>query len=56
VTPPQQNKQTNPALKLIGIFITALATRQGAPFWFDILKRIVNLRGTGANPAEKEGK
>lgn len=56
VSPPQSNNQTNLSLKLIGIFITALAARQGAPFWFDILKRAVNLRGTGANPAEKEGK
>lgn len=56
VAPPQSNNQTNILLKLVGIFITALAARQGAPFWFDILKRVVNLRGTGANPAEKEGK
>jgi hypothetical protein len=56
VAPPQSNNQTNIFLKLIGIFITALAARQGAPFWFDILKRVVNLRGTGANPTEKEGK
>ena len=53
VAPPQSNNQTNIFIKLAGIFITALAARQGAPFWFDILKRIVNLRGTGANPAEK---
>jgi len=56
VAPPQSNNQTNILLKLAGIFITALAARQGAPFWFDILKRVVNLRGTGANPSEKEGK
>jgi hypothetical protein len=56
VSPPQSNNQNNILLKLVGIFITALAARQGAPFWFDILKRVVNLRGTGANPAEKEGK
>jgi hypothetical protein len=56
IAPPQSNNQTNIFLKLVGIFITALAARQGAPFWFDFLKRFVNLRGTGANPAEKEGK
>ena len=56
VAPPQSNNQTNILLKLVGIFITALAARQGAPFWFDFLKRFVNLRGTGANPAEKESK
>jgi hypothetical protein len=54
--PPQATNQNNLAVKLAGIFITALAARQGAPFWFDILKRVVNLRGTGANPAEKDGK
>jgi len=56
IAPPQANNQTNILLKLIGIIITAVAARQGAPFWFDMLKRLVNLRGTGANPAEKEGK
>ena len=56
IAPPQSNNQSNMLVKLSGIFITALAARQGAPFWFDILKRVVNLRGTGANPAEKENK
>jgi hypothetical protein len=56
LAPPQSNNDTNLLTKLGGIFLTALAARQGAPFWFDILKRAVNLRGTGANPAEKEGK
>ena len=56
IAPPQSNNQSNMLVKLSGILITALAARQGAPFWFDILKRIVNLRGTGANPAEKENK
>jgi hypothetical protein len=51
--PPQATSQNNFAVKLAGIFITTLAARQGAPFWFDILKRVVNVRGTGANPAEK---
>ena len=54
--PPQATNQNNLAVKLLGIVLTALAARQGAPFWFDILKRVVNLRATGANPAEKEGK
>jgi hypothetical protein len=53
ITPPNPNNQSNLAIKLLGIFLTALAARQGAPFWFDILKRVVNLRGTGANPVEK---
>jgi len=56
LTPPNSNNQSNLGLKLMGILLTALAARQGAPFWFDILKRVVNLRGTGANPVEKEAK
>ena len=53
IVPPQSTNQTNILLKLLGIFLTALAARQGAPFWFDILKRFVNLRSTGAKPDEK---
>jgi hypothetical protein len=56
IAPPNSNSQANLGLKVLGILITALAARQGAPFWFDLLKRVVNLRGTGANPVEKEGK
>lgn len=56
VVPPQSTNQSNLLLKLVGILITAIAARQGAPFWFDMLKRVVNLRGTGPNPAEKDGK
>lgn len=56
INPSQSNNQSNITLKFIGIFLTALAARQGAPFWFDVLKRFVNLRGTGANPDEKTGK
>ena len=40
--------------KLAGILITGLAAAQGAPFWFDILKKFVNVRSTGANPAEQK--
>jgi hypothetical protein len=56
ITPPNSNNQGNLAIKVLGILLTALAARQGAPFWFDVLKRVVNLRGTGANPSEKDGK
>ena len=41
-------------VKLMGLVMTGLATTQGAPFWFDILGKLVNVRGTGANPAEKQ--
>jgi hypothetical protein len=56
LSPSQPDRSTNLLLKLSGIFLTALAARQGAPFWFDLLKRVVNLRGSGVNPTEKEGK
>lgn len=41
-------------IKLFGWLITAGAAMQGAPFWFDLLKKLVNVRSTGINPTEKE--
>ena len=41
-------------LKGLGLLITGLAAAQGAPFWFDILKKIINVRGTGTNPVEQK--
>ena len=35
------------ALKILGLLITGVAAAQGAPFWFDILKNVVNVRSTG---------
>ena len=41
--------------KFIGWLITALAITLGAPFWFDILKKVVNVRNTGSKPdSEKQ--
>jgi|SRR5690349_9914712 len=54
--PTQPDHSTNVFIKLLGILVTAIAARQGAPFWFDILKRAVNLRGTGPSPVENTGK
>jgi hypothetical protein len=39
-------------LKAIGIAITALAVSQGAPFWFDLLNKIIVIRST-VKPREK---
>ena len=36
--------------KIVGLLITALAISVGSSIWFDILNRVVNLRGTGAKP------
>ena len=38
---------------IIGCLATALAISLGAPFWFDLLSKLVKLRGTGVNPSEK---
>jgi predicted outer membrane lipoprotein len=34
-------------LKFFGLAISGVATAQGAPFWFDMLKRLINIRSTG---------
>ncbi len=34
-----------------GWLVTAISVLFGAPFWFDLLQRLVNLRGTGNKPA-----
>ncbi len=42
-------------MKVFGFLITGAAAAQGAPFWFDILKRLVQIRGVGVKPEEKSG-
>jgi hypothetical protein len=37
-------------LKGVGWLVTGLATSQGAPFWYDLLNKVVNLRSSGAVP------
>jgi hypothetical protein len=41
-------------LKFVGLAITALAISQGAPFWFDLLQKVMNLRLAGDAPNEKQ--
>ncbi|MHB8628434.1 MAG: hypothetical protein ACYDBJ_14950 [Aggregatilineales bacterium] len=36
--------------KIIGLLVTAFAVSQGAPFWFDLLNKITNLRSAGPKP------
>lgn len=38
--------------KLLGFILTALAVSMGAPFWFDLLKKLVNIRSSGSRPYE----
>jgi hypothetical protein len=37
-------------LSLFGWFVTGLAASLGAPFWFDAIGKLVNLKGAGATP------
>jgi hypothetical protein len=40
--------------KLAGLALTAFAVSLGAPFWFDLLNRFMNIRSAGKSPGEKE--
>jgi hypothetical protein len=40
--------------KVFGILITVFAVTMGAPFWFDLLGKLVNLRSSGKMPQKKE--
>lgn len=42
--------------KFLGLLITGLLVSLGAPFWFDLLNRFVNLRSTGKAPPTWEEK
>ena len=39
--------------KWLGFLITAFAISLGAPFWFDLLNKFINLRVSGAKPDDK---
>ncbi len=39
--------------KLAGLALTAFAVSLGAPFWFDLLNRFMNIRAGGKSPEEK---
>jgi hypothetical protein len=42
------------ATMALGLIITASSALFGAPFWFDLLQHLVQLRGTGAKPSKGE--
>ncbi len=48
---PLEQRLARFALVLLGWALTGLAVSMGAPFWFDTLKRFVNLRAAGPKPA-----
>jgi hypothetical protein len=39
-------------VKFTGLLLTVIACSLGAPFWFDLLKRFVNIRGAGLKPED----
>lgn len=39
--------------KIVGLLFTMIAVSLGAPFWFDLLNRLVNLRAVGNAPAAR---
>lgn len=40
--------------KVFGLLISVFAISLGAPFWFDVLKRFMQIRQSGASPREKK--
>jgi hypothetical protein len=42
-------------VKVGGLLISCLALTAGAPFWFDLLGRLVNMRDTGPKPRPASG-
>jgi hypothetical protein len=42
--------------KIFGWLLTAAALTLGAPFWFDLLNKFVNLRGAGIKPQREDAK
>ena len=42
--------------RIAGLLATFFAIVMGAPFWFDVLNKISNLRGAGTTPRNKSKK
>ena len=54
--PTVVSNSTNWYKWLAGLLLTAVAMTQGAPFWFDLLSKFVNIRSTGTKPEDLESK
>jgi hypothetical protein len=48
-----KNGRTLNGLALLGWAMTIIAVSLGAPFWFDILNKIINIRSAGTSPDER---
>lgn len=54
---PAVNSNSTSGYKwLLGILITGGAAAQGAPFWFEILSKLVNVRSVGGKPEDQAKK
>jgi len=53
---PRYNDLWGWIIKLLGFVISAFAARQGAPFWFDMLRRLVSLRSSTQQAKKEEAK
>jgi hypothetical protein len=40
-------------LKIVGLLLTGIAISMGAPFWFDLMNKVISIRAAGRSPAEK---
>jgi hypothetical protein len=56
LTEAASNQSAGPLAKLLGLIFTAIAVSQGAPFWFDLLSKLSNPRGSGAVPQTSQEK
>jgi hypothetical protein len=52
--PPRLELSGDSFIRLVGWLLTASSALFGAPFWFDLLQKVVQLRGTGGKPAGTE--
>jgi hypothetical protein len=55
-SPAVNFNSTNGLKWLLGILITGGAASQGAPFWFEILSKLVNVRSVGIKPEDQAKK
>ena len=50
ITEAVPNQSAGPLAKFLGLILTAIAVSQGAPFWFELLSKLTNPRGSGPVP------
>lgn len=41
-------------ISILGWFLTAIALSFGAPFWFDLLNKLINIRAAGKKPVDSQ--